>query len=149
MKIAGYQGGASVYHPNTLSDPDDPKSYTFVIPEGVTVMGGYNEGSYANGEYVEGSGNWDQENRNAAEYMTVLSAVSDAAGGRQEVNGYHAVQFGTGDGTVALNESQRPRGAVPSCRRGRMCATAWCATTRLSRAADYMCCPAVWCPVVE
>lgn len=105
VKIAGYQGGASAYHPNTLSDPDDPKSYTFVIPEGVTVMGGYNEGSYANGEYVEGSANWDQENRNAAEYMTVLSAVSDAAGGRQEVNGYHAVQFGTGDGTVALNKS--------------------------------------------
>ena len=105
VKIAGYQGGVSAYHPNTLSDPDDPKSYTFVIPEGVTVMGGYNEGSYANGEYVEGSGNWNQENRNAAEYMTVLSAVSDAAGGRQEVNGYHAVQFGTGDGTVALNKS--------------------------------------------
>ena len=42
-------------------------------------------------------------NRNAAQYMTVLSAVSDEAGGRQAVNGYHAVQFGQ-DGTAALDE---------------------------------------------
>lgn len=51
-----------------------------MIPEGVTVMGGYNEGSYEGGEYVQGSGNWDKDDRNAAEYMTVLSAVSDEAG---------------------------------------------------------------------
>lgn len=35
--------------------------------------------------------------------MTVLSAVSDEAGGRQAVNGYHAVQFGQ-DGTAALDK---------------------------------------------
>lgn len=104
VKIAGYKGGdASVYHPNTLAEPNDPKSYTFVIPEGVTVMGGYDEGAYANGEWQEGSGNWNGDDRDAARYMTVLSAVSDEAGGRQTVNGYHAVQFGQ-DGTAALDK---------------------------------------------
>lgn len=103
VKIAGYKNYTTVYHPNTLADPNDPKSYTFVIPKGVTVMGGYNEGSYEGGEYVQGSGNWNKDDRNAAEYMTVLSAVSDEAGGRQAVNGYHAVQFGQ-DGTAALDE---------------------------------------------
>lgn len=103
VKIAGYKNYTTVYHPNMLANPNDPKSYTFVIPEGVTVMGGYNEGSYEGGEYVQGSDNWDKDDRNAAEYMTVLSAVSDEAGGRQAVNGYHAVQFGQ-DGTAALDK---------------------------------------------
>ena len=43
VKIAGYESYTTVYHSNTLANPNDPKSYTFVIPEGVTVMGGYNE----------------------------------------------------------------------------------------------------------
>ena len=100
VKIAGYKNYTTVYHPNTLANPNDPKSYTFVIPEGVTVMGGYNEGSYVGGIYQD-DGNWNDDN--AAQYMTVLSAVSDEAGGRQAVNGYHAVQFGQ-DGTAALDE---------------------------------------------
>lgn len=29
------------YYANTLSDPEDPQSYTFVVPAGVTVEGGY------------------------------------------------------------------------------------------------------------
>lgn len=102
VKIAGYKNYTTVYHPNTLANPNDPKSYTFVIPEGVTVMGGYNEGSYVGGIYQD-DGNWNDDNRNAAQYMTVLSAVSDEAGGRQAVNGYHAVQFGQ-DGTAALDK---------------------------------------------
>lgn len=102
VKIAGYESYTTVYHSNTLANPNDPKSYTFVIPEGVTVMGGYNEGSYVGGIY-QNDGNWNDDNRNAAQYMTVLSAVSDEAGGRQAVNGYHAVQFGQ-DGTVALDK---------------------------------------------
>ena len=103
VKIAGYEGGASVYHPNTLVNPNDPKSYAYVIPEGVTVMGGYNEGSYVNGEY-QNDGNWAQDNRNATQYMTVLSAISDETGGRQAVNGYHVVQFGS-DGVSALDKT--------------------------------------------
>lgn len=102
VKIAGYENYTTVYHSNTLANPNDPKSYTFVIPEGVTVMGGYNEGSYVDGIY-QNDGNWDDDNRNAAQYMTVLSAVSDEAGGRQAVNGYHAVQFGL-DGAAALGK---------------------------------------------
>lgn len=102
VKIAGYESYTTVYHSNTLANPNDPKSYTFVIPEGVTVMGGYNEGSYVGGIY-QNDGNWNDDNRNAAQYMTVLSALSDEAGGRQAVNGYHAVQFGQ-DGTAALDK---------------------------------------------
>lgn len=102
VKIAGYESYTTVYHSNTLANPNNPKSYTFVIPEGVTVMGGYNEGSYVGGIY-QNDGNWNDDNRNAAQYMTVLSAVSDEAGGRQAVNGYHAVQFGQ-DGTAALDK---------------------------------------------
>lgn len=102
VKIAGYENYNTVYHPNTLADPKDPKSYTFVIPKGVTVMGGYNEGSYVGGIY-QNDGNWNDDGRDAAQYMTVLSAVSDEAGGRQAVNGYHAVQFGQ-DGTAALDK---------------------------------------------
>ena len=102
VKIAGYEIYTTVYHSNTLANPNDPKSYTFVIPNGVTVMGGYNEGSYVDGIYQD-DGNWNDDNRDAAQYMTVLSAVSDEAGGRQAVNGYHAVQFGQ-DGTAALDK---------------------------------------------
>ena len=43
VKIAGYEDDYVAYHVNTLSDPNDPQSYTFVIPYGVTVMGGYDE----------------------------------------------------------------------------------------------------------
>ena len=55
------------------------------------------------GGIYQNDGNWNDDNRNAAQYMTVLSAVSYEAGGRQAVNGYHAVQFGQ-DGTAALDK---------------------------------------------
>lgn len=106
VKIAGYESATTkgmIYHPLTLSDPTDPLSYTFVIPEGVTVMGGYYEGTYTNGRYDEGSGTWDKADRNAAQYMTVLSAICQATANRQEVNGYHVVQFGK-DGMSALGK---------------------------------------------
>ena len=36
VKVAGYQadenGDRFVYHANTLADPNDPQSYTFLIP---------------------------------------------------------------------------------------------------------------------
>ena len=127
-------------------------------------MGGYNEGSYVGGIY-QNDGNWNDDNRNAAQYMTVLSAVSDEAGGRQAVNGYHAVQFdrmerldkqtvldGVYLKTVWLRlfpvaVVSTPVVAVPLCRRGHTYATVWFATTKPSKAADCSCCPAVWCPV--
>ena len=78
VKIAGYEGGSFTYHANTLSDPDDPQSYTFVVPEGVTVEGGYKQ---------------DFTERNPKLYNTILSPVKTATSTTQEVNGYHAVTF--------------------------------------------------------
>lgn len=85
VKIAGYEGAnAFVYHANTLSDPNDPQSYTYVIPYGVTVMGGY-DGL---------SNDWSDDKRNPKNYRTVLSAINNIATLEQEVNGYHTVTFG-------------------------------------------------------
>lgn len=78
VKIAGY-GNAFVYHANTLSNPTDPQSYTYVIPYGVTVEGGYSE------NFTE---------RVPKTYQTVLSAICNSATLEQEVNGYHTVTFG-------------------------------------------------------
>ena len=90
VKIAGYANRIFVYHPNTLSNPNDPQSYTYVVPEGIIVEGGYNE---------------DFTERKPFEYSTVLSAVSDAnASTTQTVRGYHAVTFGAWPGTAALTK---------------------------------------------
>lgn len=84
VKIAGYEDDYVAYHVNTLSDPNDPQSYTFVIPYGVTVMGGYDETA----------GNWDDDARDATTHKTVLSAVKEATATVQEVTGYHTLTFG-------------------------------------------------------
>lgn len=109
VKIAGYENGEFVYHANTLSDENNPQSYTFVVPNGVTVMGGYFEGTFDNGQYKNDG--WDEatgENvRNAIKFRTVLSATAVPTHGStitQEVTGYHAVTFGEGDGTKALTK---------------------------------------------
>ncbi len=109
VKIAGYKNGQFVYHANTLADENNPQSYTFVVPAGVTVMGGYFEGTFSNGVYQNDG--WDEatgENvRNAVKFRTVLSATAVPTQGStitQEVTGYHAVTFGGGDGTTALTK---------------------------------------------
>lgn len=87
VKIAGYGGEYGkifVYNANTLSDEADPQSYTYVIPYGVTVMGGY-DGM---------SNDWSDDKRNPKNYRTVLSAINNSATLEQEVNGYHTVTFG-------------------------------------------------------
>lgn len=90
VRLAGYANQTFVYHPNTLSNPNDPQSYTYVVPKGITVEGGYNE---------------DFTERKPLEYPTVLSAISDAdASTIQTVNGYHAVTFGAWPGTAALSK---------------------------------------------
>lgn len=93
VKVAGYPGYGFVYHANTLSDPNDPQSYTFVVPYGVTLMGGYDEGHLDDktGKMVDH--NWDDDHRNAAQYMTVFSAIKKGTT-TQDVNGYHALTFG-------------------------------------------------------
>lgn len=90
VKIAGYEGESFVYHANALSDPNDPKSYTFVIPYGVTVMGGYDDEST----------DWSNDKRDAYTNMTILSPVATV--GEQTVEGYHAVTFGEKTGTGNL-----------------------------------------------
>lgn len=85
VKIAGYADDADshfVYRANTLLDENDPQSYTFNIPYGVVVEGGY-----------DGMANdWSDANRNPKKYRTILSAISERMG--QTVNGYHTVTFG-------------------------------------------------------
>ena len=108
VKVAGYQGDETgnrfVYHANTLADPSDPQSYTFLIPNGVCLMGGYYEGDQEGGELKEGTANWNNDKRDCISlYQTVLSAKTEVKEGsavNQEVNGYHTVCFGkwpTGD----------------------------------------------------
>lgn len=111
VKVAGYENGAFVYSANTLASAADPQSYTYVIPEGVTLMGGYYEGEYSDGVYKDGTG-WDDVTtgdnvRNPMKFRTVLSAVAKPTQGStitQEVNGYHTVTFGSWPGTTALEK---------------------------------------------
>lgn len=120
VKVAGYQGDDTgnrfVYHANTLADPSDPQSYTFLIPNGVCLMGGYYEGDQEGGKLKEGTANWDNDKRDCiSTYQTVLSAKTEVKEGsavNQEVNGYHTVCFGkwpTGNyddyNTTALTEN--------------------------------------------
>lgn len=112
VKIAGYENdenGEFVYHANTLADENNPQSYTFVVPDGVTVMGGYFEGTFSNGVYQNDG--WDEAKddnvRNAVKFRTMLSATAVPTQGStitQEVTGYHAVTFDGGDGTTALTK---------------------------------------------
>ena len=108
VKVAGYQGDDTgnrfVYHANTLADPSDPQSYTFLIPNGVCLMGGYYEGDQEGGKPKAGTANWDNDKRDCiSTYQTILSAKTEVKEGsavNQEVNGYHTVCFGkwpTGD----------------------------------------------------
>ena len=102
VKVAGYQadetGNRFVYHANTLADPSDPQSYTFLIPNGVCLMGGYYEGDQEGGKLKDGTANWDNDKRDCiSSYQTVLSAKTEVKEGsavNQEVNGYHTVCFG-------------------------------------------------------
>lgn len=107
VKVAGYENAAYVYHANTLASASDPQSYTYVVPEGVTLMGGYYDGTFINGVYQNDG--WDDATgdrvRNTMKYQTVLSAVSEAnASTTQTVRGYHAVTFGAWPGTDELSE---------------------------------------------
>ena len=67
------------YNANTLSEANDPQSYTFVVPEGVILEGGYTETD----KFVS---------RNPFNHETILSPVASVEG--QNINGYHAVTFG-------------------------------------------------------
>lgn len=88
VKIAGYEEAEDFpYHVTARAEENDPQSYSFVIPYGVTVLGGYNEGD------SDGRGaNWNTQD--ATTYKTILSAVKLATSTTQAINGYHTVTFG-------------------------------------------------------
>lgn len=105
VKIAGYTDADFVYHANTLSDENNPQSYTFVVPEGVTVIGGYYEGSFEDGVYQNDG--WKEDERNSLTYRTILSAEAVPTQGStltQNVTGFHTVTFGSWPGTTALEK---------------------------------------------
>lgn len=82
VKLAG--DPAFVYRPTEMTDELDPKSYSFVIPYGVTVKGGY----------LESEENWGDDNpaaRNAFTNRSILSAVAQVRG--TNINGYHVLTF--------------------------------------------------------
>lgn len=83
VKVAGYED--FVYHANTLANVNDPMSYSYTVPYGVVLEGGYSDQD----------NNWnDDGSRNAMERPTKLSAVYEGTTTTQAVNGYHAVTFG-------------------------------------------------------
>ena len=85
VKVAGYNGASFVYHANTLENPNDSQSYTYTIPYGVTLMGGYNDES----------NDWSDANRKPMTYKTVLSAIALSNSlDEPDINGYHTVTFG-------------------------------------------------------
>ena len=93
VKVAGYRlssaGDYPEYHVTALSDPNDPQSYSFTVPYGVTLMGGYNETA----DRDEKNG-WDDDTRDATTYRTILSAIYLGMATTQQVTGYHTVTFG-------------------------------------------------------
>ena len=123
VKVAGYNMNNAnegfIYHPNTLADPSDPQSYTYLIPDGVTLMGGYYEGEQQTVSQTTGTVttqtiklvgyNWYDDHRNVwdgwrkqadgtlANSRTVLSAVAKlpATSTVDRIVGHHAVTFGS------------------------------------------------------
>lgn len=72
------------YEANTLSDPNDPQSYTYEIPRGVTLEGGWDEAFTV---------------RKPLEQITKL--IPQGSEGGQTVTGYHAVSFPDEGSTTA------------------------------------------------
>lgn len=126
VKVAGYEadesGNRFVYHANTLADPTVPQSYTFLIPNGVWLMGGYNEGTQKNGVPDPTTYNWDKAQRDCIRYQTILSAKTQVKEGTtvtQEVNGYHTVTFGkwpSGEIDTYFKDAVGYRAVVDGCR---------------------------------
>ncbi len=105
VKVAGYvqETKPFTYTVNTLSDPDFAQSYSFVVPDGVTLEGGYYEGTVNSNGVYQNNG-WDSATgdnvRNAVKFKTVLSAKTMVD--EQVVQGYHVVTFGSHPGNETL-----------------------------------------------
>lgn len=98
VKVAGYEpdkdGDTFKYQANTLVEPSDPRSYTFMIPAGVTLKGGYNE---------EDSKSWDEDYPDSYNRRTILSAKANSTALESDVYGYHTVTFGTWPGNNLMD----------------------------------------------
>ena len=98
VKVAGYEpdkdGDTFKYQANTLVEPSDPRSYTFMIPAGVTLKGGYNE---------EDSKSWDEDYPDSYNRRTILSAKANSTALESDVYGYHTVTFGTWPGNDLMD----------------------------------------------
>lgn len=126
VKVAGYEadesGNRFVYHATALADPTVPQSYTFLIPNGVWLMGGYNEGTQKNGVPDPTTYNWDKDKRDCIRHQTILSAKTQVKEGTtvtQEVNGYHTVTFGkwpSGEIDTYFKDAVGYRTVVDGCR---------------------------------
>lgn len=98
VKVAGYEpdkdGDTFKYQANTLVEPSDPRSYTFMIPAGVTLKGGYNE---------EDSKSWDEDYPDSYNRRTILSAKANSTALESDVYGYHTVTFGKWPGNDLMD----------------------------------------------
>ena len=98
VKVAGYEpdkdGDTFKYQANTLVEPSDPRSYTFMIPAGVTLKGGYNE---------EDSKSWDEDYPDSYNRRTILSAKANSTALESDVYGYHTVTFGKWPGNNLMD----------------------------------------------
>lgn len=88
VRIAGYDRDENIYHANTLETADNPMSYTYAIPYGITVEGGWND--HYNDEYGKAVTSFTE--RDIPRFCTTLTPVATVGG--QEVNGFHAISFG-------------------------------------------------------
>lgn len=109
VKVAGYEpdkdGDTFKYQANTLVEPSDPRSYTFLIPAGVTLKGGYNE---------DDKNSWDEDYPDSYNRRTILSAKANSTAIESDVYGYHTVTFGSWPekNLIAWNENALSRPAM-------------------------------------
>ena len=141
VKVAGYSGNdAFVYHANTQALASEPQSYTYIIPDGVTLMGGFYEGQQRTvtdpttgkrTQHVTGH-NWYDNNRNSydewynpdtkqmAVYRTILSAEAELPANAtvDKVTGFHTITFGswpTADLMEWSNTAVQSRAIIDGC----------------------------------
>lgn len=98
VKVAGYADSdkeSTPYHATKLADEKDPQSYSYSVPYGVTLMGGFNDQA---ADWNDSADRKKDDNgnviRDVMKFPTVLSPIKKAtATTTQDINGYHAVTF--------------------------------------------------------
>jgi len=98
VKVAGYantNAESTPYHATKLADEKDPQSYSYSVPYGVTLMGGFNDLA---ADWNDSADRKKDDNgnviRDVMKFPTVLSPIKKAtATTTQDINGYHAVTF--------------------------------------------------------